>query len=372
VVEEPVVEEPVVEEPVVEEPVVEEPVAEEPAAEEPAAEEPAPEPEPVAVAPVWLGPPPGSTTGFRPEPIRFGDGGRIEPIDEPPATVNGFHGGHDQEAVEHDVHEHDVDEQDVDEQDAGHEAIDRDEHTDQDEHTDARPEPVEAVEAVEAPGPVPPPLPPPLPAPPADQPIGAGFAPPTGPLGAGSSVPSFAQTQLVGPPPLPMQHSGLVPPPVPAAFDPFGAPEPSPPVPPSEPPRDLPPTSANLLSEPATPRGGQGVQGRLVIDNRPDVLVSQNCVIGRNPEVDPDVAAGRAVGVTLPDAEQRISRVHARLLVGEHGVEIVDVGSVNGTWIEPPGAGGWIAMVPKVPAELPLGSRIQVGDIVLAYAPAEG
>jgi hypothetical protein len=52
------------------------------------------------------------------------------------------------------------------------------------------------------------------------------------------------------------------------------------------------------------------------------------------------------------------------------GVDIVDAGSVNGTWIEPPGAVGWIAMVPRVPAPLPLGSRIQVGDIVLAYEPA--
>jgi pSer/pThr/pTyr-binding forkhead associated (FHA) protein len=107
------------------------------------------------------------------------------------------------------------------------------------------------------------------------------------------------------------------------------------------------------------------------MENGPDVVVDADCVIGRNPEVDPDVAQGRAKPVVLPDAEQRISRVHARLVVTPQGVEIVDAGSVNGTWIEPPGGAGWIAMVPRVPAPLPLGSRIQVGDLVLSYVPVD-
>jgi pSer/pThr/pTyr-binding forkhead associated (FHA) protein len=107
------------------------------------------------------------------------------------------------------------------------------------------------------------------------------------------------------------------------------------------------------------------------MDNGPDVVVDADCVIGRNPEVDPDVAQGRAKPIILPDEEQRISRVHARLVFAESGVEIVDAGSVNGTWIEPPGGDGWIAMVPRVPAPLPLGSRIQVGDLVLSYVPAD-
>ena len=167
-------------------------------------------------------------------------------------------------------------------------------------------------------------------------------------------VPFYARTQIV-PPPSAGRNLGVVPPP-PAALDPFGAPAPKPPVAPD-----------GLLAEPPAPRP---MAGRLVIENAPDVVVDRDCVIGRNPEVDPDVAQGRARAVTLPDAEQRISRVHARLLLTDRGVDIIDAGSVNGTWIEPPGAVGWIAMVPRVPAPLPLGSRIQVGDLVLAYEAA--
>jgi len=167
-------------------------------------------------------------------------------------------------------------------------------------------------------------------------------------------VPFYARTQIV-PPPSAGRNVGIVPPP-PSALDPFGAPAPKAPVAPDA-----------LLAEPPAPRP---MRGRLVIENAEDVVVDRDCVIGRNPEVDPDVAQGKARAVTLPDAEQRISRVHARLLLTDRGVDIVDAGSVNGTWIEPPGAVGWIAMVPRVPAPLPLGSRILVGDLVLAYEAA--
>jgi pSer/pThr/pTyr-binding forkhead associated (FHA) protein len=107
-----------------------------------------------------------------------------------------------------------------------------------------------------------------------------------------------------------------------------------------------------------------------VLENGPDVIVDRDCVIGRNPEADPDVRQGRAKAVVLPDAEQRISRVHARLIVRQGTTTIADQGSVNGTWIEPPGADGWIAVDPDSPAALPIGSRIQVGDVVLSYASA--
>ncbi|HEY6797006.1 MAG TPA: FHA domain-containing protein [Kineosporiaceae bacterium] len=211
----------------------------------------------------------------------------------------------------------------------------------------------------------------------------------------------YARTQVL-PPPLPSRNARAVPPP--AVVDPFGMPAPVAPlgspaqvapvapfagvapvapfagVAPVAPVAPVSPLAAapvgapaaprprgDLLGEPAHPPAGHG---RLVIENGPDVLVDRECVIGRNPEVDPDVAHGRARAVTLPDAEQRISRVHARLLITETGVEIVDAGSVNGTWIEPPGSVGWIAMVPRVPAPLPLGSKIQVGDLVLTFEPA--
>jgi len=123
--------------------------------------------------------------------------------------------------------------------------------------------------------------------------------------------------------------------------------------------------AGSVLAEQADPRGRPG---RLFVDDGMDVLVDRDCVIGRNPEVDPDVARGLAKGVQLQDVEQRISRVHARLVLDDGDASIVDEGSVNGTWIEPPGSEGWIAVLPDVPTHLPLGSRIQVGDVVLAYA----
>jgi hypothetical protein len=257
-------------------------------------------------------PPPGARSSsheFRPEPVRF-DGGRMESIAPPPSAVNGWH---------------------------------------------------------EPSGPSIAPAPPAPPAPPDPFARPAEPSPTHPPLAPGSSrsglpvrrpqaslPPTLDRTQVV-PPPEPGLFAGPAPLPAPHAFNPFEAAAPRPPEP-------------GPVSEPATPRVRLG---RLVMENGPDVVVDCDCVIGRNPEVDPDVAHGRAKPIVLPDEEQRISRVHARLVFSEDAVEIVDAGSVNGTWIEPPGGDGWIAMVPRVPVPLPLGSRIQVGDLVLSYTPLD-
>jgi hypothetical protein len=231
----------------------------------------------------------------------------------------------------------------------------------------------------------------PIPEPVADAPIPEPLASPA-PIGAHLDDAEAAQplTQIVAPP---LGLGTAARPPVPTGFDPFAQPTPQPPAggppeddapappdvpgPPPSPVDDVEPTilqravSGSVLSEPAD---ADGRPGRLFVDDGLDVLVDRDCVIGRNPEADPDVARGVAKGVRLQDAEQRISRVHARLVLGDGDASIVDEGSVNGTWIEPPGSGGWIAVPPDVLTPLPLGSRIQVGDVVLAYAadPAAG
>ena len=285
----------------------------------------------VIAAPVAIGG--GSSShDFRPEQVRF-DGGRMETVTPPPAAVNGWH---------------------------------------------------------EPPGPASPPAAPPVavspplslsPQPSLSPPLS--LSPPTPPdpfarpaepsdpfarpaepktpqrrpSGLPMRTPQAAapmdRTQVVAPP---GRFDGQVPPPVPHSFNPFEAVAPRPP-------------ESDRVSEPAAAPPAQ--LGRLVMDNGPDVVVDRDCVIGRNPEVDPEVAHGRAKPIVLPDEEQRISRVHARLVFSPDRVEIVDAGSVNGTWIEPPGGDGWIAMVPRVPAPLPMGSRIQVGDLVLSYHPVD-
>lgn len=313
-----------------------------------------------------------SAPGFRPEPVRFGEGGRMETVAPQPVAVNGFHDatpkvfeedrGAEPEASDLDgpddlekapataVVTTRLDDADADDP-AAKEPVDRFEEDEEDSEDDHR------VESFATPPP-PPPVPPASSAPPAPP------LPTASPrLSSGLPVrrpqatipPQQPPTQVVAPP-RPGSFSGAVPPPVPAAFDPFGAAAPRPPA-------------ADLMREPQAPPRVR--LGKLIMDDGPDIVVDADCVIGRNPEVDLDVAQGRAKPVILPDAEQRISRVHARLVYSDAGVEIVDAGSVNGTWIEPPGGAGWIAMVPRVPAPLPLGSRIQVGDLVLSYSAIE-
>ncbi|MDQ1288877.1 MAG: hypothetical protein QG622_2443 [Actinomycetota bacterium] len=319
-----------------------------------------------------------SPVGFRPEPIRFGESGRMEtatstPVPQAPEVPQGKPTPSEVTSVPDTILTSTRSEGAPAAEPSGKPAKKPTAKSGVKPPAEAPP-PLPSRPASSTPAPPPLPSRPSTPVPPPPVP-----SPPARPTPAPPPVPSAATPTPPEPPVLPQRlGSGLpvrrpkgavppaqpptqvVPPPASPTFDPFGALSPRPPdsdAPPAEPGRKKPARSSPL--------------GRLIMDDGPDIVVDADCVIGRNPEVDVDVAQGRAKPVILPDAEQRISRVHARLVYADDGVEIVDAGSVNGTWIEPPGGAGWIAMVPRVPAPLPLGSRIQVGDLVLSYAPME-
>lgn len=101
--------------------------------------------------------------------------------------------------------------------------------------------------------------------------------------------------------------------------------------------------------------------GLIVLDDGAVFTLDNDYVIGREPERDFDVKAGRARPLMLDDADGSVSRAHVAVRLRDWDVEISDLGSVNGTYIAPPGATTWTPLAPFEPVTISPGTRVQVG-----------
>jgi len=116
---------------------------------------------------------------------------------------------------------------------------------------------------------------------------------------------------------------------------------------------------------PAPQPGPRPPLGALVLDDNSALELSADCVVGREPTLDPSVAAGEAHPLSIPDAA--VSRVHARIHLDGWQVLLIDLGSVNGTRIRLPGKRSEQALEPNVPFPLQSGTRVLVGTQGFQY-----
>jgi hypothetical protein len=110
--------------------------------------------------------------------------------------------------------------------------------------------------------------------------------------------------------------------------------------------------------------------GALVLDDDSAVELSGDCVVGREPTLDPSVAAGEASPLCIID--DAVSRVHARIHLDGWRVFLVDLGSANGTRIRPPGKRSDQALEPHVPVPIQSGTRVLVGRQGFRYESQRG
>jgi hypothetical protein len=101
--------------------------------------------------------------------------------------------------------------------------------------------------------------------------------------------------------------------------------------------------------------------GVLVLDDGATFRLDTSYVIGREPERNPEVAEGRARSVRLYDPEGLVSRAHAMIELVDWDVTVHDLGSANGTYVFPPGADGWIRVLPNAPIIITPGTRVGLG-----------
>ena len=121
---------------------------------------------------------------------------------------------------------------------------------------------------------------------------------------------------------------------------------------------------------PAPQPGPRPPLGALVLDDDSALELSIDCVVGREPALDPSVAAGEAHPLAIADAA--VSRVHARVHLDGWQVLLIDLGSVNGTRIRLPGKRSEQALEPNVPVPLQSGTRVLVGTQGFRYEAHRG
>jgi len=121
---------------------------------------------------------------------------------------------------------------------------------------------------------------------------------------------------------------------------------------------------------PAPQPGPRPPLGALVLDDDSALELSIDCVVGREPALDPSVAAGEAHPLCIADAA--VSRVHARVHLDGWQVLLIDLGSVNGTRIRLPGKRSEQALEPNVPVPLQSGTRVFVGTQGFQYEAHRG
>ncbi|MDX6287918.1 MAG: hypothetical protein QOG53_3403 [Frankiales bacterium] len=101
--------------------------------------------------------------------------------------------------------------------------------------------------------------------------------------------------------------------------------------------------------------------GVIVLDDGTTFGLDDDYVIGREPEIDSDVVAGRARALTIRDDEGTVSRAHALVHLEGWDVQLVDRGSANGTYVAPPNTTAWTPLSPHEPMLIVPGTRVQIG-----------
>ncbi|RMI42329.1 FHA domain-containing protein, partial [Actinomadura harenae] len=108
-------------------------------------------------------------------------------------------------------------------------------------------------------------------------------------------------------------------------------------------------------------KGPRPPLGVLLVDDGQTVPLTADLLIGREPRHAPEVAAKRAVPMRLNDDDGSISRRHTLIRLDGWKVLLVDLGSVNGTAVKPPGAPDFERIAPDTPVPLAPGTVARIG-----------
>jgi len=107
--------------------------------------------------------------------------------------------------------------------------------------------------------------------------------------------------------------------------------------------------------------------GVLVLDEGSIFSLDTDYVIGRSPLREPDVAAGHARALRIEDADGVLSRIHARIRLDGWQVQVVDLGSANGTRVWEPHDTAWRRIPPQTPTSIRPGTQVGFGRRQLRY-----
>jgi hypothetical protein len=112
------------------------------------------------------------------------------------------------------------------------------------------------------------------------------------------------------------------------------------------------------------PRPSLGV---LLLDDGMTFRLDKDYVVGREPQGDPEVVTGAVRPLRITDADGVVSRRHLRVALVGWDVEVVDLGSANGSYVELPGDPQRHMLVPQRPVVIRPGAQITMGRRWIRY-----
>jgi len=119
---------------------------------------------------------------------------------------------------------------------------------------------------------------------------------------------------------------------------------------------------ASLAGLPPTLREGpRPPLGVLTLDDGSSYVLDQDFVLGREPQHDPEVVAGSARPLKIADSEGVVSRRHLRVALNGWDIQVIDLGSANGTYVQYPGESQLHQLSPHHPIVVRFGTRVTMG-----------
>jgi hypothetical protein len=112
--------------------------------------------------------------------------------------------------------------------------------------------------------------------------------------------------------------------------------------------------------------------GLLVLDTGHIFQLDTDYIIGREPTLNADVAAGTARPLRIADDSGTVSRVHAKIQLDGWHVLVTDLGSANGTRVQLANKATDQRLTPREPVRLRPGSRVDLGVTGFRYESHRG
>ncbi|GII93864.1 FHA domain-containing protein [Sinosporangium siamense] len=101
--------------------------------------------------------------------------------------------------------------------------------------------------------------------------------------------------------------------------------------------------------------------GLLVLDDGTSLRLDSDYLLGRDPDRAPEVAGGTAKPAKVTSPDGSVSRRHLRVALDNWDVNLVDLGSVNGTQIQPPGDPNFYDIPPNEAITILPGTIVRIG-----------
>jgi hypothetical protein len=101
--------------------------------------------------------------------------------------------------------------------------------------------------------------------------------------------------------------------------------------------------------------------GRLVFDTGQAYLLADDVLVGRRSDDDSLVASGHARALVPAGDASSISRAHALVRLSGWRIELIDLGSLNGSFRWEPASAAWERIDPHAACTITVGDAIAFG-----------